>query len=195
MPQQTAGSFRDLCLKDEVSSDQHRCCRDVSKLAADGNHSHFTASCISYFWISLTLLWFTCTADLVHRWFVWQSVRKVWETDSNRAHSDSTWHMEAKWSRLSFTNICSHFCSRSYQPERQPREDCLPLAATQPGGAPGWHLKLRPFGFNSGHLFIDSWEAQLGEVLSGFLPCKGSTRRLHVTILVEVCLTPSENSQ
>lgn len=50
----------------QVSSSQHHCCRDVSKFAADGSCSHFAASCISCFWISLSLLWFMCMADLVH---------------------------------------------------------------------------------------------------------------------------------
>lgn len=60
-------------------------------------------------------------------------------------------------------------------------QGCSPLRATRRGAAPGWHPKLRQFGFNPGRLFIGSWEAQLGEVLRGFLPCKGSTSQPHIT--------------
>lgn len=72
-------------------------------------------------------------------------------------------------------------------------EDWLTFAATTLGAAPGWHPELRQFGFNSGHWFIDSQEAQLGEVPRVFLLCRGGTNKLHETILIEVCLTLSGN--
>lgn len=104
--------------------------------------------------------------------------RKVWET----RQGGSQWqHREAKWSFLSFTNVCSHFCSGSYQPEQQPRTRLLTPQSHGERYSSWLTPKLRHFGFNPGHLFIDLWEAQLDEVLRGFLPCKGSTNKTHIT--------------
>lgn len=163
----------------QVSSSQHHCCRDVSKLAADGNFSLFAASCISCFWISLPLLCFMCMADLVHLSFPqWgkcegcTAMRLRVTAHGRRRQSDLSWVLQ-------ISAVISVYGATSQNGSQG--GDCSPLRATQWGAVPGWHPKLRQFGFSPGHLFTDLWEAQLGEVLRGFLPCRGSTNQSHIT--------------
>lgn len=119
------------------------------------------------------------------------------QSGGDRRRRGSRWriHPKANWSCLSFPDTQTFlFTELSARRADREREDCLPLAARRRVAAPGWHQKLRQFGFNSGHLLIDSREAPLSEVLRGFLPSRGGINQLHVTTSKEACLTP-DNSQ
>lgn len=151
----------------QVSTSQHHCCQDVSELAADGNCSHFGA------WYFLLLNFLAPALVYVHGRFgasLISSAREAQQWWSQWAHKLSEFYKYLQSFLLMELPATGEAKGKTAHPS-EPLERC----------SSGWHPKLRWSGFNPGHLFIDSWEAQLGEVLRGFLPCKGSTSQSHIT--------------